>query len=58
MRARIRPFYRLQISLVMRGDDPVVEDLRSFHSAVDLSQMGLALDPGTMDRTLSRQDQV
>ena len=38
---------RSSILLVTRDGDSGVEDLFSFHSAADLSQMGLALSPGT-----------
>ena len=57
-RARIRPLYRLQISFVVRDDDPGVEDLGSSHSSAGLSQVGSALGPGTSDKIPSRQDQV
>ena len=55
VRVRIRPSYRLQIPLDMRGEDPGVEDLCSLHSAGDLSQMGFALGPGAIDRILPKQ---
>ena len=57
--ASAHPFFRLQVSLSMRGDDPGVEDLCWSHSAVGHSQMCLALGRGKIDlEILSRRDQV